>query len=221
MSNFPGHTGQNMHNRDMSFETLRQEIKTDVFDYQILEFYLRDLRKPRDKISALLAEKKIIRIKKGLYVFGEQWRFAPLNLEVIANLIYGPSCISFEYALSSYGMIPERTVVVTSLSLGKTKNFHTPIGNFEYRAIDAMKFKVGIEYRDLGKEGGYFIASREKALADLVYRTTGIRSLNQLRHYLFEEMRIDESIFKELDANKLEEIAKVYNKQSIHLMRKL
>lgn len=120
----------------MNFERFRQEVKVEVFDYQLLANYLKELKKPRDKISALVAEGKIIRVKKGLYVFGEDWRRAPLNLEMVANLIYGPSCVSFEYALTHYGMIAERAIVITSLTIGDSKTFSTPLGTFEYRAIE-------------------------------------------------------------------------------------
>lgn len=205
----------------MNFELLRREITAEVFDYQILAKYLEGLKKPRDKVSSLIAEGKIIRIKKGLYVFGENWRKTPLSLEVIANLLYGPSCVSFEYALASYGLMAERSLVITSLTIGKTKKFETPIGVFEYRAIDRGKFKVGLEYRNLGEGGGYLIASREKALADLIYRTPGIRTLEQLRHYLFVEMRIDEAMFREFDVNKIRELGHAYKKNSINMLDKL
>lgn len=205
----------------MSFDDFRHDIKIEVFDYQLIAGYFSGLKKVRDKVSSLVAEGKIVRLKKGLYVFGETWRRSALNLEVIANLIYGPSCVSFEYALSRYGLIAERSQVVTSLAIGDTKRYRTPIGQFEYRAIDRRKFKVGIEYRDLGKEGGYFIASREKALADLVYRTAGIRTLDQLRYYLFEEMRMDESMFRSMDFHKLNEIANIYNKNSVRMLSKI
>ncbi|MBU6383519.1 MAG: hypothetical protein KGR16_04320 [Verrucomicrobia bacterium] len=205
----------------MDFELFRKEVKTEVFDYQLLAMYLKDMKKPLAKAASLVTEGKIVRVKKGLYVFGENWRRSPLSLEVVANLLYGPSCISFEYALTYYGMIAERSLVITSLTIGDTKAFQTPLGLFEYRAIGREKFKVGIEYRDLGPEGGFLIASREKALADLVYRTPGIRTLEQLRHYLFEEMRVDEEMFRELDRKKLREIAKTYNKNSLYMIDKL
>ena len=205
----------------MNFELFRREVTTEVFDYQLLANYLPGLKRPRDKVSALVTEGKIVRVKKGLYVFGENWRRAPISLEMIANLIYGPSCISFEYALTHYGLIAERSTVITSLTIGDTKTFHTPLGIFEYRAIDRGKFKVGIEYKDLEREGGYFIASKEKALADFVYRTPGIRTLEQLRHYLFEEMRLDETMFRNFDFHKLDEISKAYKKNSIKMLGKL
>jgi len=205
----------------MSFDAFRRDVKIEVFDYQLIAGYFGDLKKIRDKVSSLVAEGKIVRLKKGLYVFGENWRRSPINLEVIANLLYGPSCISFEYALTRYGLIAERSQVITSLAIGDTKVYQTPLGQFEYRAIDRKKFKVGIEYRDLGNEGGYFIASREKAIADLVYRTSGIRTMDQLRHYLFEEMRMDESMFRTIDFHKLNEIANVYKKNSIYMLSKI
>ncbi|MBS0651721.1 MAG: hypothetical protein JSR93_11220 [Verrucomicrobia bacterium] len=205
----------------MDFDTLRREIQVEVFDYQLLANYFKSLKKPSDKISSLVTDGKLVRLKKGLYIFGEPWRNTPLSLEMIANLIYGPSCISFEYALFRYGMISERPIVITSLAIGDSKTFETPVGTFEYRSIPAAKFKVGIEYRDLGKEGGYFIASKEKALADLVYRTSGIRTLEQLRYYLFEEMRIEESMIKELDFAKLHEIAQAYHKKTVSMIGRL
>ncbi len=205
----------------MNFELFRREVDVEIFDYQLLAKYLHDLRKPRDKVSSLIEEGKIIRLKKGLYVFGENWRRTPLCLEMLANTLYGPSCISFEYALTSYGLIAERSTVITSLAIGDSKTFETPTGTFEYRAIDREKFKVGIEYRNLGKEAGYFIASKEKALADLVYKTPNIRTLEQLRHYLFEEMRVDETAFKNLDFQKMDEIAKIYKKNSVNMLSKL
>ena len=221
MSSFSRHNQENLHNKTMNFEVFRREIANEVFDYQLLTHYLRNLKKPRDKITALMAEGKIVRLKKGLYLFGENWRRSPLCLEMIANLIYGPSYVSFEYVLSHYGLIPERPTVVTSVVIGDTKTFHTPIGIFEYQALEPEKFKVGIEYINLAKEGGYFIASKEKAIADLVYRTSGIRTINQLRHYLFSELRIDENIFKELDLRKLNEISQAYKKNSVYMLRTL
>lgn len=205
----------------MDFERFRQEVKVEVIDYQLLAKYLQGLKKPRDKVSALIAEGKLIRLKNGLYIFGEKWQREPLSLEMIANLLYGPSCVSFEYALTRYGLIAERSIVVTSLAIGDTKIFYTPIGTFEYRAIDRTKFKVGIEYKSLDKNGGYFIASKEKALVDLVYRTPNIRTLGELRHYLFEEMRIDETMFRAFNFEQIQKLAKAYKKNSINMLLKL
>ena len=71
------------------------------------------------------------------------------------------------------------------------------------------------------KNEGCFIASKEKALADLVYKTPHIRTVSQLRSYLFEEMRLDEEMFKDLDFTALKEIAEKYDRKSIHMIREL
>ena len=199
----------------MSLHTLRKEVNGEIFDYQTLISHLHDVKYPRSKIGRLLKTKDIIRIKKGLYVFGEAWRKEPISLEIAANLIYGPSCISFEYALSRYGMIPERASVITSLTLGRAKTFDTPIGLFRYYSISPDKFGVGIDYIELPNIGGFFIASREKALADLLLRIKSPLSVSDLRFFLTKEMRIEEESLRSLDKTKLQEIGHHYKNKTI------
>ena len=54
-----------------TIEDIRRTIDTDVFDYQQLMDCLVGYAKPRDKIRALLKAGDVVRVKKGLYVFGE------------------------------------------------------------------------------------------------------------------------------------------------------
>ena len=61
---------------------LRQQIARDVFDYQQLVACLSQFSKPRDKIRRLLASGEIVRIRKGLYAFGESLRRAPISREL-------------------------------------------------------------------------------------------------------------------------------------------
>ena len=119
----------------MKIESLRHSVDSDVFDYQQLTDCLTDYAKPRDKIRAMLKAGEIIRVKKGLYVFGEGQRRRPWAREVLANLIYGPSYISLDYALSHYGFIPERVEVVTSVTAARSRRFETPLGLFTYRSM--------------------------------------------------------------------------------------
>ncbi len=201
---------------NMSLQALRREVRGEVFDYQILMNFLRDVKYPRSKIGRLLKNGDIVRIKKGLYVFGEMWRKSGISVEIAANLIYGPSCISFEYALFRYGMIAERAVTVTSLAIGRAKFFETPIGIFQYQSIDPRKFGVGIEYREIPGEGGYFVASREKALADVVSRIKMPLSSADLRFYLTEELRIDEGSLNSLNKENMAEIASIYKNRLVN-----
>lgn len=49
---------------------------------------------------------------------------------LLAGSIYGPSYISFEYALSYYGMIPEAVYIVTCATFDKKKKYETAFGTF-------------------------------------------------------------------------------------------
>src|SRR6202043_3466912 len=97
------------------------------FDYEALLQTLQNYKKPRDAITRFLHDGSIIRVKKGLYVFGENYRRGIICKESLANLIYGPSYLSLEYALSYYGLIPERVEQVASMTPLRSKIFQTPI----------------------------------------------------------------------------------------------
>jgi len=196
---------------------IRKKIARDVFDYQVLREALSDYRKPRDKITRLLAEGDIIRIKKGLYCFGDTYRDGPISREYLANLIYGPSYISTEYALSYYGMIPERVEIITSVTTCRSRIIDTPLGSFSYRMLNEPRYIVsaGLE-RSNGS--AFLIAVPEKALVDKVWtdkRFSG-RSIREFNSYLFDDLRLDEEEIKQLDFKKLQVIAKSYNSAKIN-----
>jgi predicted transcriptional regulator of viral defense system len=111
-------------------EELRKKVAGEEFDYQVLMDVLRDYEHPRDKITAMLRQGVIIRVKKGIYVFGEKYSRGPFSREVLANMIYGPSYVSLDYALHYHGLIPERVEAVTSVTSGRGRRFSTPVGLF-------------------------------------------------------------------------------------------
>lgn len=91
---------------------LRKLIGREEFDYPALMSALANYANPRDKVTSLLRQGVIIRVKKGLYVFGDDFRKRPFCRELLANLIYGPSYVSLDYALSYHGLIPERVAAL-------------------------------------------------------------------------------------------------------------
>lgn len=86
----------------------------------------------RGKINSLSKKGIIKSLKQGVYLLNEELSFRPYSKEILANLIYGPSYISLETALSYYGFIPERVTTTTSICLGRGKSFSTPVSEFEY-----------------------------------------------------------------------------------------
>jgi hypothetical protein len=67
--------------RTEMFDDLRSKMTTEEFDYQALMDGLREYDRPHDKITDLLRQGAIIRIKKGIYVFGERYRRLPFSRE--------------------------------------------------------------------------------------------------------------------------------------------
>ncbi len=196
---------------------IRRKIEGEIFDYQVLMDALSGYRKPRDRITKLLASGVIVRIKKGLYCFGEVFRKEPLSREHLANLIYGPSYVSLEYALSHHGLIPERVEVVTSVTTRRSRDFNTPFGTFTYRMLKGRRYAIGAILETVDKTA-FLVASPEKALVDEVWadkRFSGLR-MSDYDAYLTEDLRIDQQALSSLDRSRLQVIATVYDSAKIN-----
>lgn len=198
----------------------RKKIPHEEFDYQTLSTVLADYKAPRDKISSLIAQGIIIRVKKGLYVFGENWRQRAYSLETLANLAYGPSYISLEYALHYYGLIPEQVMTVTSVTTGRSRNFSTPVGNFSYQNIPLQAFADGMDIVQSISAGTYMIAVPEKALVDKIRSERGlaIQSLKDTERYLVENLRIDTDDLAQLKVSRIEKYAALYHSRKARIL---
>lgn len=205
------------------FEELRSKITSEEFDYQALLDGLREYDRPRDKITDLLRQGAILRIKKGIYVFGERYRRLPFSREVLANMIYGPSYISLDYALHYYGMIPERVEAVTSVTCARGRRFSTPVGLFIYRGISMNAYQIGIDHVVLDRGHTFLIAVPEKALSDKIHddRGTSVRTHTEMRTYLLDNLRIDPETLEKLNADILSLIADRYRSRKIRLVSDL
>ena len=89
-----------------------------------------DNKSPEKKIQKLVRDGYIIRIKQGLFVVSPGISGKLLSPGLIANHIYGPSYVTAHYALSHYGLIPERVTVITSFTTRHTRKFETPEGYY-------------------------------------------------------------------------------------------
>jgi predicted transcriptional regulator of viral defense system len=201
-------------------EQLRQLIPYEEFDYLRLLEGLKEYSRPRDKISALLRSATIMRIKKGLYIFGPSYRREPYSRELLANWIYGPSYISLEYALSHYGMIPERVEMITSVTCARDRAFQTPAGRFSYWSVPIRAYCIGFDRIELAGNRGFLMATREKALADKLCRDRGaaIRSLKRLEAFLLNDLRIDPDTLRELDPAATAVIAQHWDSPRVALL---
>ncbi|MBQ6327532.1 MAG: hypothetical protein IJI35_00830 [Kiritimatiellae bacterium] len=145
----------------------------------------------------MVKEGKLIRLKRGWFCVNPKYSKKSINHGVVANVLYdGPSYVSIETALSYYGLIPERTMGMTSVVTGRSKTFKTPIGWFSYKSIPEDLFPIGVRSVD-----GYLMASPEKALCDYLYTRKDLRiySPKTLASYLEEDVRFDFDSFANHD----------------------
>lgn len=204
-----------------AIEVVRKHIETEEFDYPLLMEALRSYQKPRDAISRLLVAKSILRVKKGLYVFGDYYRRSPICIESIANLMYGPSYISLEYALSYYNLIPERVEQITSMTLLRTRIFSTPLGNFQYVHLHPDKMAVGVTQIEVDRHHQILIATPEKALADRLAAHRNLMKPSDVHAFVCEGLRIEEKDIASLHFPLAQDIASVYKSPPINALAQL
>jgi hypothetical protein len=204
-------------------DQLRADVPHEEFDYLALTSGLRRYARPRDRVTTLLRHQAIIRVKKGLYVFGPTYRRAPYSREVLANLMYGPSCVSLEYALSYYGLIPERVETVTSSTTGKSRAFDSAVGRFTYWPVPERIFPIGIDRIETGDGRAFLIARRERALCDVLMHRRGlkVRTPGQLEAWLADDLRYDTDELPSLDATLVSDLARTWGSARLRLLVQL
>lgn len=157
----------------------------------------------RDRVSRLMKSGKIQGVVPGIYVSSAEFRKRPLSMEILANKIFGPSYVSFEYVLAQAGLIPEAVYGVTSATPKRNRDFDTHLGRFSYRHLPPAAYPFGWTREVLTDGSGFLIATPEKALLDLLYRAGSVRSMKALEARLFEDFRMDPNAFRSLDMKRL------------------
>jgi predicted transcriptional regulator of viral defense system len=205
-------------------EQLRKLVGSEECDYVMLKSILSTYKQPRMKISKWLADGTLIRVKKGFYVFGPACAQGPYCTETLANLLYGPSILSLEYALSFYGIIPERVEQLTSITPKKNKQFNTPVGVFTYQHQHMNKYSVGITQYYMDETHPIFIATPEKALADYFYfrcKQSSFNTLNDMLSFLENDLRADHALLLQLDVDLLGKIQEQYKLPALNFLIKM
>jgi predicted transcriptional regulator of viral defense system len=198
-----------------------RNISFDVpeIDYLQLMERLKGYAYPRDKVTKLLRSGELVRIRKGLYL--STTTSIPYSKEILANLIYGPSYVSLEYALQHHGLIPEAVRVITSVTTGRKKRYSTPVGIFDYAHLPERCFAPGSQYELVDSTRSYMIASPAKALFDTLFLRYPSVRFAEIEAHLFENMRIDEDEFSRIDFSGIEILLERCSRPSIHALRQL
>jgi hypothetical protein len=183
---------------------IRQVLQAYVgqpLTHQLLTTLLREYKRPNDKIHELMIKGILEPVKKGLYVPGSQLGLPGPEPFLLANHILGPSYVSLDSAMSFHGMIPERVFGVSSVTTKASRKYNTSLGQFNYIRLPLPYYSFGLQQVHLEETQFAMIASPEKALCDKVVTTAGVvlRSVQNVRDYLQDDLRIDEEVLRELD----------------------
>ena len=204
---------------DPGIAMLREKTNTEEVDYGFVMDCLKSYMNPRVKLHHLLKIGSLIRVKKGIYVFGRPFARRPYSLEVLANMIYGPSYISLEWACQYYGLIPEKVTTITSVTTQRSRRYHTPLGLFTYNHIHSALFPIGFTLVSVSENQQALIATKEKALSDLlIVRRGTISSKKHLQEILFEDLRIEEEDVERLDLELLKAIYQAHPHKAIEYL---
>lgn len=183
----------------------------EYIDTLSLKEELKTFSSPRSKLTHMIKSGEVVQVRRGLYLRGG---VSGYSVKTLANKIYGPSYLSFEYALSFYGVIPERVENPTSAVYrkNKRKTYETPFGVFTYQTIPSAVYYMAIRRRE--EEGNpYLIASPEKAVLDTLYTHRSIKSRKNMLRLLYDDLRADRDLLLALDRRLVEELAPFYGKQ--------
>ena len=187
-----------------------------VITTSILRNQYNGYSNPLDKIKRDAESGVIFRLTRGIYETNRN-----IDPCFLASSILSPSYLSFDWALSYYGLIPEKVVAITSASLNirKNKTFSNVFGRFEYSDIPSNVFSEGLTYLE---NGDYIvkIATKEKAICDSLSKWRVVSNISELKELLFIDKRIDEEEFTKSDFRLMSRLASLYHKTNLDLLVK-
>lgn len=186
-----------------------------IYTHLCLEDMFKGYSNINQKIAREVRARHLEKIKRGLYSDNVE-----VDAPLLANICLSPSYLSFEYALSFYGLIPEKVSVLTSASFKKKnrKIFESEKLSLSYVPIPERVFHKGVIYLENDDHIRYKMATKEKALCDTLYSQYPVRSVKDLKILLFENLRINESEFAKLDFLFLLEICPDYQANSLNAL---
>ena len=162
---------------------------------------------PRQNLRVRLYEwrkaGKLLSLRRGMYALAAPYRRVMAHPALLSNQLYRPSYISLHWALSFYGLIPEKTVVYTAATPRVPRTFENDFGLYRYSNLK-QKFFFGYRTVDMGGEN-VFVASPEKALLDLWHLQSGVWDTDRMAEMRFQN-------FDVVSTGRLRDYAKRYGR---------
>lgn len=180
-----------------------------------LQNMLGNYKNPHTKIERMVQNQDLFPVKRGLYeTEKDQYSF------LLAEAIYSPSYLSFEFALSYYGLIPEWVPWVTSATYKKRrrKEYVNRYGQFSYQDVPASIYFYGVEEKHY-ESYPYHLATPEKALCDQLYTICpSCETAQELAVLLVENLRIEEEDLQNLSFPDLQYLSEHYPNKNVRFV---
>ena len=167
---------------------------------------------PKGKIARDVKNGKLFCVRRGLYETNKN-----VDGLKLAQFIYSPSYVSFEYVLSQWSIIPEavyNTYTCATFNKRRKKQFTNAFGLYLYRDVPNEVFRYGVKYYEEDSYS-YMVATKEKALCDMLYTITPMYSLKEFKQLLFEDLRIDDEELNNMDKEFIYMIAPLYHVRNL------
>jgi len=115
--------------------------------------------------------------------------------------LYGPSCVSLDFALAWHGLIPEGVADVTSVTPKPSRRISNALGHFSYHHLPLRYYAVGQELGQADNGLSFLITSPAKALCDRLVLSRGLPlfSRGAMRQWLLEDLRCDPELLGQLE----------------------
>jgi hypothetical protein len=175
----------------MKFESLLERLgEYPSFDYPtVLLCFPEGEEAVRTSLYRFKKTSRILELRRGIYAFSDRYRKASLPAPAVAGLMYAPSYLSELWALSWFGVIPEKVVTFTSVTTRPKAGFENSFGRFTYRSVKPGHFWGWRKETIMGSE--VRVASPEKALLDLWYLESGEWTTERFESLRLEARTID------------------------------
>lgn len=191
----------------MKFEKLIKEFSDSPFFElgEVCQITSNSESQLHNQLSQWTRQGKLVRLRKGKYLLGSQYRKFTPSTYYISNYLVRPSYVSLTTALQYYDLIPEAVGIVQAVTPKHGREWANDLGRFEYRSIKQDRF---YGYREdildsIPAQNRFFIAEPEKAILDLMYLRNGEWSNERITEMRFQSLG-------SIDLNKLRKYSRKF-----------
>ncbi len=190
--------------------------KSYVRDADLQVFFQDQHQKRYDAVKYAIRNGFLKPIRRGLYLIKFPHQAPEYEPFELAQVIYGPSYISLESALSYHGWIPEAVYSNTSATARRTKKFKTAIGLYSYHHTPERMFYQHVERIESAKNI-FLMASPWKALADYIY--VHKKDWDSLQN-MYHDIRIEEEDIQASNLTCLKSLSEDYQSKRVQAVLK-